>query len=229
LAWLAAGTHLLQLSAEGVLAVALMIVGVTTVLTARTDWALSRRSWPVLLGAGLVFALILASASPRFPGGFRHMGVGAQDLTFSSWDQLPPNIHGSVGRTVVDFTALSTPPPTDQMVHIDGGLGALIVRLPAGVHVVVDAHVGAGSVIVGDRQVANGLSPSTHQDLNQQASGPTLALDINSGVGSVRLEQSSPASLFNPTTPTVPTVPTTPTVPTAPPVSTTVPPTTTTA
>jgi hypothetical protein len=197
-----------------------MIVGVTTVLTARTDWALSRRSWPVLLGAGLVIALILASASPRFPGGIRHMRIGGRTLIYSSWGELPPSINGSVGRTVVDLTMLSAPPPTNQTVHIDGGIGLVVVRLPSGVHVVVDAHVGAGSINVGGQQVANGLSPTTRQERNPQATGPTLELDINSGVGSVQLEQPplTPTAPPNPTppiTPTPPSIPTTPATTTA--------------
>jgi hypothetical protein len=212
LAWLAAGTHVLQLSAEAVLAVALMIVGVTTVLTARTDWALSRRSWPVLLGAGLVFALILASASPRFPGGFRDMRVGSRTLMYSSWAELPPTINGSVGRTVVDLTSLSPPLPATQAVHI-GGIGLIVVRLPPGVHVVIDAHVGAGSINLSGEQVANGLSSTTHRELNPQAPGPALELDINSGVGSVQVEQPSSAVFPNPTPPPNPMTPPTPTTP----------------
>jgi hypothetical protein len=212
LAWLAAGTHVLQLSAEAVLAVALMIVGVTTVLTARTDWALSRRSWPVLLGAGLVFALILASASPRFPGGFRDMRVGSRTLMYSSWAELPPTINGSVGRTVVDLTSLSPPLPATQAVHI-GGIGLIVVRLPPGVHVVIDAHVGAGSINLSGEQVANGLSSTTHRELNPLAAGPALELDINSGVGSVQVEQPSSAVFPNPTPPPNPMTPPTPTTP----------------
>ncbi|HLY81398.1 MAG TPA: DUF308 domain-containing protein, partial [Acidimicrobiales bacterium] len=66
LAWLAAGSHLLRVSGEAVLAVALMVLGAATVITARTDWALSRRKWPIWLGAGLVIVLIGTWTSPGF-------------------------------------------------------------------------------------------------------------------------------------------------------------------
>jgi hypothetical protein len=203
LAWLAAGTHLLQLSAEGVLAVALMIVGATSVVTARTDWALSRRAWPVLLGAVLVFALILTSVSPRFPGGLRHLRVGSQQTVFSSWAKVPADINGSVGRTLVDFTALP-PPESDKIVKIHGGFELVEVTVPPTLHVVVSARVGIGSINIRGNQIADGMSPTTsQQELNPGVPGPTLRLDINSATGLVRVEVHA-APNFVPTPPNPP-------------------------
>jgi Cell wall-active antibiotics response 4TMS YvqF len=193
LAWLAAGTHILQLSAEGVLAVALMIVGATTVITARTDWALSRRAWPVLLGAGLVFALIVASVSPRFPGDIRHLRIGPKSMVFASWSEVPPNIDGYLGRTVVDFSGLPQP-PTNETVQISGGVGPLVVVIPSNIHVLLHARVGFGSIKVPGSSVANGMSPSTAEELNAAAGGPILSLDINSRMGPVRILQSAPTT-----------------------------------
>jgi hypothetical protein len=213
LAWLAAGTHVLQLSAEGVLAVALMIVGATTVITARTDWALSRRAWPVLLGAGLVFALIVASVSPRFPGDMRHLRVGSRSLVFASWNEVPQNIDGSIGRTVVDFSALPQP-PTSETVQISGGVGPVEVVIPSNIHVLLHARVGFGSIKIAGSRLANGMSPSTAEDLNPSAGGPTLSLDINAGMGPVRVVQSAPTT-SPPTAPPPPSPPaTTPNPPT---------------
>src|SRR6202022_3966388 len=94
---------------EAVLAVALMVLGAATVVTARTDWALSRRKWPIWLRAGPVLVLTAPSAPPRFGRGFRRLGAQPEPVAFTSWDSLPPTIDAGY----VDLTGLPVPPPAD--------------------------------------------------------------------------------------------------------------------
>jgi hypothetical protein len=61
-AWLIGATGALHVSIEGVVAVGLMLLGASLVVTGRTDWSLSRRSWPVWLGAALIAVLVATSA-----------------------------------------------------------------------------------------------------------------------------------------------------------------------
>jgi len=89
LAWLATRTHLVSLSTETVVAVALLVVGGTMVVTARTDWALSRRAWPALLGAALVLAAIASSTSLGLPTDWRDLRVGSHTTPFTTWEGLP--------------------------------------------------------------------------------------------------------------------------------------------
>jgi predicted membrane protein len=204
MAWLVAGTHLIRLSAEGVLAVALMVLGATTVVTARTDWALSRRAWPIMLGAGLVLALIVTSVSPRFPGGIRDLRIGSQTLQYTLWADVPPAIKGGVGRTLVDFTPIQDDLPADTTVDINGGLGLVRVQLPPNVHVHVNAQVGIGSITINQHRSADGVSPSAQEDLGPSG-GHLLTLNISSSVGPVRVVQ--PARLVPPAPPVPPAQP----------------------
>jgi hypothetical protein len=181
-----AGTHLFRVSAEGVLAVALLVLGAAMVVTARTDWALSRRSWPVWLGAALLMALVVSTVSPRF-GGFRSLRIGSQATSYTSWDQLPPTIDGSVGRTLVDLSGLPGPPARDTSLQIDGGIGGVVVQLPADLHVHLDANVGVGRIYLNGRPLAGGISSRVQQDLDQGAPGPALTLGIDTSGGTVRI------------------------------------------
>jgi hypothetical protein len=184
-----AATHLFRVSAEGVLAVAMIVLGVATVITARTDWALSRRSWPVWLGAVLLVALVLSSVSPRFPGGLRPLRIGSETQMYTSWAEVPPTVDGSVGRTVIDLTGLPAPPAQDTTLQINGGMGSLLIRLPANLHVHLDARVGLGRIFVNSAGLDGGFASRAQQDLDPGAPGPTLTLRVNTSVGSVRIQQ----------------------------------------
>jgi hypothetical protein len=186
LAWLMAGTHLFRVSAEGVLAVALLVLGAAMVVTARTDWALSRRSWPVWLGAALLVALLVSTVSPRF-GGFRSLRIGSEASSYTSWDQLPSTIYGSVGRTLVDLSGLPEPPPQDTTLQIEGGIGGMVVQLPPNVRIHLDAGVGVGSISLNGIPLAKGLSSQVQQDLHVGAPGPVLTLRIDTSGGTVAI------------------------------------------
>ncbi|HLY82276.1 MAG TPA: hypothetical protein VKQ71_04780, partial [Acidimicrobiales bacterium] len=211
LAWLAAGSHLVRVSGEAVLAIALMVLGAATVITARTDWALSRRKWPIWLGAGLVIVLIGTWTSPGFGRDFHSVRVGAQPVAFTTWDSLGQPIDAGFGRRVVDLTGLPLPPPPDTTVRINADMGIVTVELPDQLHVHLTAHADFGAISVNGRRLASGVSPDANTDLNATAPGPTVEMDVNSGAGLVRivtLQQPVPPTALNP--PATPTTPTTP-------------------
>src|SRR5262249_23213984 len=62
-AWLIGGLGALHLSTEAVLAAGLMLLGAALVVTARTDWSLSRHAWPIMLGGALVIGLLATSST----------------------------------------------------------------------------------------------------------------------------------------------------------------------
>jgi hypothetical protein len=206
LAWLAAGTQLVDVSAEAVLAVALMVLGVALVITARTDWALSRRSWPVFAGALLLVALIVSSSSPTLASDIRHLQFGSRTITASSWTDLPATVEGGVGETVVDLSAIHDPLTAPRVLEVDGAIGNLMVRLPADLAATLDAHIGAGSIMVNRMNVASGFRPTYNRTLNPGATGPILTVRVRSGVGTVRV-MAITASGTVPPVPKVPDVP----------------------
>jgi hypothetical protein len=193
LAWLVAGTHLFRVSGEAVLAIALLVLGAAMVVTARTDWALSWRSWPVWLGAALVMALVVSTVSPRF-GGLRSIRIGSQATSYTSWDQVPPTIDGSLGRTLVDLSGLPVPAPRDTSLQILGGIGVLVVQLPPNLHVTLDANVGMGRIYLNKDELAGGFSPGVQQEINKEAPGPVLTLHIDTSGGTVRILEPDPTT-----------------------------------
>ncbi|MDQ6614570.1 MAG: LiaF-related protein [Actinomycetota bacterium] len=202
LAWLAAGTRLAEVSTEAVVAIALMVLGAATVVTARTDWALSRRSWPVLGGAALAVALLALSASPGMPVGFRHLEFGSRTIIPTTWADLPAGIHGGFGGTVVDLSRLTAPLGAPKTLTVDGAAGRLEIILPANLKVLVDARVTAGQIRVNDVPLS-GLARVYRETLDPTAPDPALTLRVQSGFGSVAITQvgaasTGPSSLLTP-------------------------------
>ncbi len=188
LAWLTAITGVANVSAVTVVAVALMVVGVAMVVTARTDWALSRRAWPILGGGMLAATLLAFSISPNLPVGFQHLSVGSRTITPATWAAVPATVHGGFGRTAIDLTGLSDPPPQAKTLAVDNAAGQLEIMLPANLTVVLHATVSAGLINI-NGQFASGVSRSVDQTLNSGTAGPALTLTVQSGFGDTEITQ----------------------------------------
>jgi hypothetical protein len=217
LAWLAARANIVSLSAEAVIALALMLVGATMVVTARTDWSLSRRVWPALVGGVLVIAAM--GASPSF-GNVSNLRIGDHTEQFTTWDQVPDVVQGGVGHTVVDLSQLPGPPPQDTTLRVDAKIGKVEVWLPADVHTSVNAGLAAGSIDITGIPT-KGFRPRVGgQEISPGAPGPVLHLIIRAGPGAVDVNVGDPNALRlkesvnpEPTIPPEPTVPPESTVP----------------
>jgi hypothetical protein len=208
LAWLAAGTHVASVSTEAVLAVALMVVGAATVVTARTDWALSSRKWPVLGGGAVAIALLAFAASPGLPVGFQHPQVGSLNFAPATWSDLPATIHGGFGKTTVLLASLPTPLPAATTLLIDNAAGRLEITLPPDLRVLLDAHVAAGQIMV-NGAVTSGMDHDHGETLSPSAVGPPLTLHVEAGFSSVDIEQ-NPLATAGPDAPLKPLPPKTP-------------------
>ncbi len=210
LAWLAAGTRLAHVSSEAVVAVALMVLGAVMVVTARTDWALSRRAWPTLGGAGLALALLALSVSPNLPVGFRHLQFGSRNIVPMTWADVPANIHGGFGRTVIDLTNLPAPPPSATTISVDNAAGHLEIDIPAGLPAVLDGQVSAGLIDV-DGVAISGMGRVVHEVIHPASPGPPLTLHVQVGFGSVAITTALASGGLTPTRkgplPTPPTLP----------------------
>lgn len=204
LAWLATGTHLASVSTEAVLAIALMVVGATTVVTARTDWALSGRAWPIVAGVAAVVALLAISAAPGLPVGFRHLRIGSRRVTPTAWGQVPASIHGGIGQTIVDLTRLPVPLLAARSLAIDDAAGRIDIELPD-IPVQGMVHVQAGRILL-EGVASAGVGRSISLALNPLASGAPLTLNVQGGFGEVLVNQGPVASTAVPT-PTPPSTP----------------------
>jgi hypothetical protein len=158
------------------------------VVTARTDWALSSRKWPVLGGGAVAIGLLAFAASPGLPVGFQHPQVGSQNFAPATWSDLPAVIHGGFGKTTVLLASLTPPLPAATTLLIDNAAGRLEITLPPDLRVLLDAHVAAGQIMV-NGVVTSGMDHDHGETLSPLAAGPPLTLHVEAGFSSVDIEQ----------------------------------------
>jgi phage shock protein PspC (stress-responsive transcriptional regulator)/predicted membrane protein len=197
--------HTINISAQAVLAAALLTVGIALVIGA---WIGRARA---LIAVGVVLTVALAvTAALDVP---LRGGIGTHNDAPAAVSDLPAAYHLGIGNQTIDLTQLKTGGKT---VHIVAsvGLGELRVFVPG--DAVVKAH---GRVGAGDLRLLGADTNGTHLNRTVVGSpdGPTVAgageldLDLRVGVGDVQVIQllnPVPAAPLAPVAPTVPTLPT---------------------
>jgi hypothetical protein len=152
-AWLLGAVHAVHVSLAAIVAVGLMLLGASLIVTGRTDWSLSRKTWPVWLGAGMLLVLIATSSTFGTAGAL-------QDVSFGNMGSTPSKsqtVHGGFGNLTVDASKLG---PGDTLT-VDSVAGrTLIDNLPANTAVKVNARVLAGQICLNGNNVADGISAS---------------------------------------------------------------------
>jgi hypothetical protein len=172
-AWLLGATRAVHVSVEAVVAIGLMLLGAAVVITGRTDWSLSRRSWPVWLGAAMILVLIATSSTFGVTNAFSFGNTGAQPSQSGT-------IHGGFGNVTVNASHL-TPGDTVKIQSVAGQ--TFVNSLPAGDTIQVNAHVFAGQICVNGQSVSSGIGASTNQTL--PGTGTPITLDIHQVFGQV--------------------------------------------
>jgi hypothetical protein len=186
-AWLIGATGLHHVSIEAVVAVGLMLLGASLVITGRTDWSLSRRSWPMWLGAGLIVLLVATSTTFGLGGALNNVSFGHMKAGATPTGQLPSGtIHGGFGNLTVDLTHATT----SGTVRVVSVAGNTTVDLPPDAQVKVDARVVAGQISVNGQDTGNGLGAHDHETIG--GGGPTtLTVDIRQIFGQILIDQGS--------------------------------------
>jgi hypothetical protein len=177
-AWLISALGAWHLSVEAVVAVGLMLLGASLVVTGRTDWSLSRRSWPVWLGAGLIVVLVAASSTFGLGGALDSISFGNQTVAPTT----PAKIHGGFGNLKVDATNMS--PGTFQIVSVAGQ--TFVQNLPPSTHVHIDARVTAGQICINGVDAGNGVGVHVQRDLDPSAPN-TVTLNVRQVFGQVQI------------------------------------------
>jgi len=188
-AWLLGAVHAVHVSVEAVVAIGLMLLGASLIVTGRTDWSLSRRSWPVWMGAGMI-ALLVATSSTFGIGG------ALQDISFGGMSHTPlagQTVHGGFGSLTVDASKLSR----GGNLTIDSVAGQIsVTKLPPHSAVTVNARVLAGQICVNGKTSSNGVGASTSNDTFTTAnaapgavasnrSPPTITLNVHEVFGQI--------------------------------------------
>jgi hypothetical protein len=152
-AWLLGAVHIVHVSVAAVLAIGLMLLGASLIVTGRTDWSLSRKSWPVWLGAGMVVALVATSSAFGINGALQDVSFGNVHETATAGQ----TVHGGFGNVTVDASKLA---PGDTLA-VDSVAGQTFIQdLPANAKVIVNARVLGGQICVNGQDVGDGVSAS---------------------------------------------------------------------
>lgn len=180
LAWLGSQSGVFPISTEAVLAVVLALVGAAMVVTARTDWALSRRAWPVLLGAGVLATLLISTSVSS-------LQFGPQERTLTTWSDAATRVDNFAGPTSIDLTQLRPGPRDgDETLRINETAGPVDLTVPAhpAFHIHVHARSRFGPVNLGGSPGSSGVGAERSADFGSGGS-PTLDVEVTNGAGPV--------------------------------------------
>ncbi|GAC1477723.1 MAG: hypothetical protein NVS1B12_13310 [Acidimicrobiales bacterium] len=169
------------------LAVVLTLIGAAMVLTARTDWALSRRAWPVLVGAVVLALLLVNTNGGAIQERLSTLQFGPQDRTITTWADAATPINNFAGPVTVDLVSL-TPQPTDgnETLRINATAGPIDLTVPAhpAYHLHVRAHSTFGPVNIGPSRTGGGPFAERIADYSPGLR-PMLEVDIASRAGPI--------------------------------------------
>jgi hypothetical protein len=184
LAWLGSASGVVSLSLETVLAAVLVVLGAAMVVTARTDWSLSRRHWPVWLGF-IVLVLVIASAGSA--GGLSRLHFGPTTVSPGANDLGQP-ISNFAGPITVNLP--SAAPKTGATLRVHDVFGPITVTVPAGApyQVAVDARSRFGPVNLAGTGGGRGMFSHRTTTLGT-TTGPLLKLDVVDVFGPVTVTQ----------------------------------------
>jgi hypothetical protein len=182
-AWLIGATSILHVSIEAVVAIGLMLLGASLVVTGRTDWSLSRRSWPVWLGIALIGVLVVTSSAFGLGGALDSVSFGNKTVPAQGGALPTGTVHGGFGNLVVDLRGASN----SGTVKVVSVAGNTTVKLPPDATVDIDARVVGGQICVNGRDVADGVGAQYHTDPHASSTGPsqTIALHVHQVFGQI--------------------------------------------
>jgi hypothetical protein len=135
----------------------------------------------ILILIGVLVALIggtLAATNVEFSG-----GIGERNESPTSLDELEDPYELGIGSLKLDLTQLDL--DEDTTVRAQIGIGELVVTVPAARRVSVDAELGVGDIqALGEEEDGFDSDLRTEED---RGVGPVLRLDLEGGIGSIRV------------------------------------------
>jgi hypothetical protein len=143
--WLLERLGAIDISVTAVLALATMITGISLMLLARDGPHVGL----IVLGSILALAAWITAVAPF--EGFQG-GIGDRTVVVDSVEAIRPDYNVAMGTLTIDLSEIDAiGSPTSLTASV--GMGELVVRVPEGTSVEVDARVGAGQIMVFDRVV----------------------------------------------------------------------------
>jgi hypothetical protein len=190
----------LDVSVDHYAALALAVVGAGLLVGAR----LGRARGLIVLGVVLVAFIALDAALPDVPVAGT---AGQQVWTPTTVADLRDHYELGMGQLQLDLTELELEPGQHVAVAATVGVGQLVIEVPPETTIDVDATSNLGEVVAFDLDSDGSNATIDHVRRGPEGS-PTIALDLNVGMGAVDVSEVSesfaPADPAEPERPSVP-------------------------
>lgn len=177
--WLLERTGTIDVTATATLALATMIVGIALMLLA------GDRPHGALIVFGTILGVVaLVTAVAPFEG-FQG-GVGDRTIVVSSIEAIQPDYNVSMGTLTIDLREIDD---LEEVIPLSAsaGVGELVIRVPSGIDVAVDARVGAGQIeIFGEVTDGVGIEES-YESSGLEPGTASFALDLEVFTGRVEV------------------------------------------
>lgn len=180
--WLLEVLDVIDFPWDVLLPIALVLVGVALVVASRSG---VRPGGLIAVGVVLTGVMLIGSAIDFPLGG----GVGEREERPATVAALREEYRLGIGQLTVDLTGLSTAElDADARTRVRVGIGQLVVIVPEGLAVRVEARATVGNVrIFDDEEGGFGVEREAGPDLD--GPGPVLELVLSVGLGEVEVRR----------------------------------------
>lgn len=177
--WLLERTGAVDLTVTAVLGLATMVVGLALILLAGDG----PHSGLIIFGTILGIVAFFTAVAPF--EGFQG-GVGDRTVVVSSLDAIQPDYNVAMGTLTIDLRELDTLEPGTEL-SASVGMGELVIRVPRGIDLTVDARIGAGELEILGR-VTDGVGiDESYETPGLEPSSDSLALQLEMFAGRVEV------------------------------------------
>ena len=176
--WFLDVVSLLEMRAAVILPAALAVVGAALIVGARNG----PHPGLVVVGLFLALAVVVAGVAPR---GALDGAIGTRSYTVTSVGDIAPRYDLGMGGLDLDISAIR--PERAVTVEAEVGAGRLVVALPPGIPVRIEATVGVGEMrILGE--VVDGVAlDESYQSDDFTEAGASISVLVDVGVGELEV------------------------------------------
>lgn len=177
--WLLERTGAIDISVTAVLALATVVIGISLMLLARDGPHVGL----IVLGSVLALAAWITAVAPF--EGFQG-GIGDRTVVVDTVDAIRPDYNVAMGKLTLDLTGMDDIEAATRLTA-SVGMGELLIRVPEGTAVAVEATVGAGQIQIFDRVVDGVGLDETYQSPGFDETRGHLSLELEVFTGRVEV------------------------------------------
>ncbi len=180
-------TGVADVPAVVILAAPLGVLGLGLVVGA----FVGRARWLTALAIPLLLVTALVAVIPSNLGARLGSGVGERSWTPFAVESMPAEYKLSIGSAELDLTELALPTDATTIpVRASVGIGELLVTVPEGVRVLVNAQAGLGEVRVEGAGTRSGQNATITTEMpGGPATGPTIDLVVSTAIGDLEVSR----------------------------------------